>query len=284
MGIMLHLATSKQSCVFLTGAIMEVRVGWQFGHVNSPCKATAAWKGGIDAERRTLPAPTSIDPAQLPTFDLAISHLWPQVRSDERFLGLMVLTRILFNLVLVIDCARPASRAVLENSWVPTSILSLALILHSTWMHGGIKGYLKRRKNAAKAAEKERLVAKLAPLEVPTPEFGGVTPEDSPLVTPYTPSQPSVMIPAHLFPTITIPTMANLPIPAIPTLSGMAAALPQAKVNLEQIQFGFKEAVRERLERWEEQRERFAAAGVARLRRRAGYADEDAIVDVLDGQ
>lgn len=187
------------------------------------------------------------------------------MRHDERFLGLMLLTRIIFNLVLCVDTMRPSSRAIMDGSWVPTVMLGAALMLHASWMHGGVKGHLKRRAKARKAAA-ATVEEKQAPIELlpMTPDIGPLTPDESPLVTPYTPSQPSQFISRDFFPNISMPTMANLPVMNIPSLSGMAAALPQAKANLNNLNFGFKEAMRER---WEEQRERFAAAGL-RLRRR----------------
>ena len=204
----------------------------------------------------------------------------------------MLLTRIIFNIVLFIDCARPSSRALTDDSWVPTVMLGAALSLHCTWMHGGVKGYLKRRaKGRAVAAKTNPKSSKKVPapvavdkprlkpiddgdLDITTPDMGTVTPDESPLVTPYTPSQPSLIIPQHLFPNISMPTMANLPIPNIPTLSGMAAMLPEAKANLNHLHFGLKEAKEAVRERWEEQRERLAAAGL-RLRRR----DTDLAID-----
>ncbi|BEI89353.1 uncharacterized protein CcaverHIS019_0207150 [Cutaneotrichosporon cavernicola] len=249
-GIMVHCATSKQSCIFLLAAIME-----------------------------------------LPTFDLAISNLFPGLRSDERFLTLMMMTRIMFNAWLLADCARSSSRAVTEGSWVPIVVLALAFTLHTSWMHGGVSGYLRRRTKAAKtakeaeaatiaAAEKTPLLLPMTPaLDPTTPSLNPVTPDESPLVTPRTPGLPATLIRDNFFPNISIPTMPNLPIPAIPTLSDMAAALPQAKANLNQLQFGFADAVNRR---WEEQREKLAAhrgalaaRGEALLRRRRWDAGED---------
>lgn len=180
----------------------------------------------------------------------------------------MAITRILFNAVLVVDCARPSSRAITEDSWVPTSILTLAFVLHTSWMHGGVKGYLKRRR--AVRAIKEVDMPSTPALTAASPDFGPLTPDESPLVTPHTPSQPTVFIRDGLFPTITIPTMPNLPIPAIPKLSDLSAAIPQAKESLNSLNIGFKEAVRER---WEEQRERLAARGL-RLRRKGVTVSE----------
>lgn len=206
----------------------------------------------------------------------------------------MMITRILFNAWILGDCAQPSSRALTEGSWAPTVILALALTLHASWMHGGVKGHFRRRAKAANAAKEAAAVAiadaeestpLLAPttpaLEATTPSLSAVTPDESPLVTPHTPGQPATIVRDNFFPNITIPTMPNLPIPAIPTLSDMAAALPQAKANLNQLQFGFAEAVNRR---WEEQRDKLAARGgalaargEALLRRRrwdAGEVDE----------
>lgn len=221
MGVMVHCATSRQSCVFLTASIME-----------------------------------------LPTFDLAISSLFPGVRNDERFLSLMLVTRIIFNTALLGDALRPSSRRLMEGSWVPAIILGLALTLHASWMHGGVKGYLKRRSKARAAAKaaKEEAAAVAAEKESRRPphlELGGSTPDDSPLVTPYA-------APADAF---IIPGMGALP--AIPTLSSLTEALPQAKANLSALHSEFREAVHARLE---EQRERLAKTGF--LRRRAVYDDE----------
>jgi hypothetical protein len=208
-----------------------------------------------------------------------MSNLFPSVRNDERFLGLMLLTRILFNVVLFVDSLRPSSRRLMDDSWAPGIMLGAALTLHSLWMRDGVAGYLRRRSKAkaAKVAasapapvpvenQKQLAVADGEPHLLAIPDSGTRTPDESPLVTPYTPSQPSLIIPQNLFPNISIPTMANLPIPNIPTLSGMAAALPQAKANLNNLHFGLKEAKDAVFERWEEQRERLAAAGL-RLRR-----------------
>lgn len=191
------------------------------------------------------------------------------MRSDERFLSLMAVTRILFNLVLVFDCARPSSRRLMSaerGPWVPAAILSLAFVLHASWMHGGVKGYLKRRAKARRAAEMVLDTPSTPALTALSPDLGPLTPDESPLVTPHTPSQPAIYVRDGLFPNITIPTMPNLPIPNIPKLSDMAAAIPQAKESLNSLNFGFKEAVKER---WEEQRVRLAARGI-RLRRREG--------------
>ncbi|GMK54036.1 hypothetical protein CspeluHIS016_0106220 [Cutaneotrichosporon spelunceum] len=231
---------------------------------------------------------------ELPTFDLGLSSLFPQVRSDERFLALMMTTRIMFNAWILVDFTRPTSRAITGGSLVPTVMLALALALHVSWMHGGVTGYLRRRTKVATDAKVAQQAADVVvasgedtPFLVPatpaldpmTPSLSPTTPDESPLVTPRTPGQAATSIRDNFFPNIPIPTMPNLPIPAIPTLSDMAAALPQAKANLNQLQFGLTEAVNRR---WEEQREKLAAhrgalaaRGEALLRRRRWESGED---------
>ncbi|KAL1411022.1 hypothetical protein Q8F55_001967 [Vanrija albida] len=177
---------------------------------------------------------------ELPTLDLALSNMFPALRSDERFLGLMVAFRIVLNLALLVDTLRPANRALMGYSLVPSVMLALALAMHASWLHGGITGYLKRRKRAA------RVAAEKAAAEAAAEEEAVLTPDESPLVTPFTPSQPSVTIRDGLFPNA---AFANLPIPHIPALKGLSEALPQAKASLSDLQFGIKEAVKEGRER-----------------------------------
>ncbi|EJT46759.1 hypothetical protein A1Q1_04502 [Trichosporon asahii var. asahii CBS 2479] len=123
--------------------------------------------------------------------------------------------------------------------------------------HGGLaRAVAKAAAAEAKAAaeEKEAKEAK----RPPHLELGGSTPEDSPLVTPYA-------APADAF---IIPGVG--PLPAIPTLSSLTEALPQAKANLSALHSEFSAAVHARLE---EQRERLAMHGF--LRRRAVYAEDN---------
>jgi hypothetical protein len=209
---------------------------------------------------------------QLPTFDLAISNLFPSVRNDLRFLSSFFLVRIAFHAVLLIDSLRPSSRAITDGSWVPAILLGLAFILHASWFRGGLHGYLKRRRAPEKGSLEDsksvnescvdaaiRLDPTILANTLPS-ETVPATPEDSPLVTPYTPSQtPICLRDSYIFPNlpnITIPTMPNLPtvsIPNIPTLYDLTAAFPTQNIN-----FGFKDAVKSR---WDEQRERLGAMG-----------------------
>ncbi|WVQ98925.1 hypothetical protein IAU59_006056 [Kwoniella sp. CBS 9459] len=86
---------------------------------------------------------------ELPTFDLAISNLFPSCRNDLRFLSSFFIFRIAFHAKLLFDCLRPHTRlVVLEGSWVPGVSLGLAMVLHVLWFKGGVAGYLKRRSKA----------------------------------------------------------------------------------------------------------------------------------------
>lgn len=180
---------------------------------------------------------------ELPTLDLALSNMYPSVRSDERFLGLMVAFRIILNFTLLVETLRPANRELMHYALVPSVMLALALAMHASWLHGGITGYLKRRKRAAAKAAEEK-----AALAAREEEDGAVSTDDeSPLVTPFTPSQPAITIRDGIFQNA---AFANLPIPNIPALKGLSEALPQAKASLSDLQFGIKEAYkggRERL-------------------------------------
>ena len=211
----------------------------------------------------------SLEVFQLPTFDLALSNLYPSVRNDLRFLSTFFLARILFHAIRLVDTARPSNRAVMGDTWLPTNLLFLAGVLHVSWFRGGLSGYLKRQR----AAEKGRMADKsfdepildsaiqvdpsiASHIPSTTPALG--TPEDSPLITPYTPSQtPMSLRDSYLFPGISIPTLSDLPTVSIPTFSDITAALPKS-LNKENLNFGFRQAVKTR---WEEQREMFVGMG-----------------------
>ena len=157
-------------------------------------------------------------------------------------------------------------------------MLSLAGMLHVAWFRGGVNGYIKRHGAAKKSRVNEEVLnepillaaVKLDPTVIstlPSAFDDSSTPDDSPLLTPYTPSQtPMTLRDAYLFPSISMPNIPNLStmsIPAIPSLSAMpnipslseiTAALPMS-LNTEHLNFGFKDAVKSR---WGEQRGRFA--------------------------
>ncbi|WVF71992.1 hypothetical protein IAT40_006803 [Kwoniella sp. CBS 6097] len=86
---------------------------------------------------------------ELPTFDLAISNLFPCCRNDLRFLSSFFTFRIAFHAILLVDSLRPSSRAVMDGSLVPGVSLGLAMILHVLWFKGGFVGYLKRRSRSS---------------------------------------------------------------------------------------------------------------------------------------
>ncbi|OCF45396.1 hypothetical protein I317_00641 [Kwoniella heveanensis CBS 569] len=85
---------------------------------------------------------------ELPTFDLAISNLFPSCRHDLRFLSSFFIFRIAFHAILLVDCLRPSSRAVMGGSWVPGVSLAMAGLLHVLWFKGGLVGYIKRHSKA----------------------------------------------------------------------------------------------------------------------------------------
>ncbi|RXK36233.1 hypothetical protein M231_06503 [Tremella mesenterica] len=206
---------------------------------------------------------------ELPTFDLAISNLFPSVRNDLRFLSTFFILRITFHLIFLLDCLRPSSRTI-THSFSPGIFLTLALILHISWFRGGLSGYLKRRsKSLSKplAQITEPIISAATNLEptienstLPSSSSSPPTPEDSPLITPRTPSlTPFTLRDSYLLPNLpNLPqiTMPNLPTVSIPSLSELTASIPRPNRISRELSLGFKDAVRSR---WEEQRERFVA-------------------------
>lgn len=258
---MMYLLSTRLAPVFMIGAIMEVH----------------SWL--LSARSRSLSR--SAD-AQLPTFDLGISTLFPSVRSDERFLSSFLLIRILFHAKLLVDCAKPASRRLMDGSWVPTVALTLALVLHVSWFQAGVRGYLTRHAKARSSASpsasrlysisRYREEADDEALEdnvyEQDNELDPQTPDDSPLITPRTPG-------TSPFP---LGALSNLSLPSIPTMqlppafTTLASKLPRTAMNM---QSGFKNAVRDQ---WEGQRERFESgsmmSSLGRLRRRRVSEEE----------
>ena len=224
---------------------------------------------------------------ELPTFDLAISNLFPVLRNDLRFLSSFFLIRLAFHLVYFFDCVRPASRLLMGGAWTPAIMLLLAFGMHASWFYGGVVGYLKRQTKAKAAGESLGTPMSSNTLHVSAASdkrassagynSGPGTPEDSPLVTPHTPrTLPILSLPSMP----QMPNLSQMPTVSIPSFSDLTAAL-----HAREQAYGFKEAVKNR---WEEQRDRFAeirrGGGVSlnfgglNLRRRGG-AEVDGEVD-----
>lgn len=208
---------------------------------------------------------------QLPTFDLAISNLFPAVRNDLRFLSGFFAIRILFHLGFLLDTIRPSSRAMMGGTWAPVIMLSLALILHVSWFKGGSMGYIKRQKASRKIKalndrEKSSLPSHRDRLQVPghdvdtTPELVPTTlsPEDSPLTTPYTPgTTPMTLRDSYIIPTLTLPKLSQLPqFPPLPAAISNMPMFQDFSERVKEMGVGeFRDAVKTR---WEENRERFS--------------------------
>lgn len=236
---------------------------------------------------------------ELPTFDLAMSTLFPTVRNDVRFLSGFFVLRIAFHLALLIDSLRPSSLSVASYAVVPPVLVALALVLHVSWFHAGIIGHFKR----VKANNEKRRLSATEKAEMDEPIMGaaveldptvidstlaqtpplGPTPDDTPLVTPYSgalaPVTPSSMRDSF----ISLPNLGKnfggmvptLSIPTIPSLAEVSSRLDKA---------GFRDAVKHR---WGEQRGKFGEMGKGMglkfgLRRRAGSdgSEDEALVSV----
>ena len=206
--------------------------------------------------------------AKIPTLDLALSNLFPSIRNDFRFLSSFFLIRIVYNAILLVDCLRPSSRAVIGGSWVPAASLFLAGCLHVSWFQGGVAGYLKRQKKQNDKIQEETFES----IEMLNPESSPLgTPDDSPLVTPYTPCMTPMSLRDSYLPTLAIPSLSLSALPSFPTTD---------------MGFGFKDAVKSR---WEERRVVLGGVnlnlqqGAMNLRRRFGNAPiESADTDDLD--
>ncbi|WVW82882.1 hypothetical protein I302_104894 [Kwoniella bestiolae CBS 10118] len=214
---------------------------------------------------------------ELPTFDLAISNLFPSVRNDLRFLSSFFIFRILFHIIYLVDCARPSSRAFMGGSWIPTVMLGLALLMHMTWFRGGVTGYIKRHsasqvKNQKKTqtevtveVEEDPVISMASTMDRHIssdllPPSAPMSPDESPLVTPRTPSQ--------------IPFLSTLNIPAISLPTGIIDF-----TTLKENGNGFKEAVKHR---WDEQKEKFVAGRSSRRRLSRNEGSEEEVVVVRE--
>ena len=255
---------------------------------------------------------------ELPTFDLAVSNLFPALRNDLRFLSSFFFIRIAFHLVLFVDCLQPSARHTMDGAWTPLISLALAFAMHASWFHGGVVGYLKRAARAKAAQSKDMATAVESEVDSVSVdrihhkgmnETNGVdgmydsdpgTPDDSPLVTPHTPRALPILSLPNLPNMPNMPNLSNLTnLPAMPQLTNLAhmptVSIPSfsdltAAINAREQAFGFKEAVKNR---WEEQRDRFAeirrGGGVGLnfsglgLRRRAGQADGVTVRDADSG-
>ncbi|KAG7095011.1 hypothetical protein E1B28_005806 [Marasmius oreades] len=96
---------------------------------------------------------------ELPTFILGVFILAPKTRSNVLFAVVFFLTRILFNIVLVISYALPDVRKhATGDSFAVSGILLGALPLHIIWFVGCIKGFARRAKEAKDARLSERRI------------------------------------------------------------------------------------------------------------------------------
>jgi len=84
---------------------------------------------------------------ELPTFLLAISCLYPRLRSNVAFAVTFFLTRILLHLIWCISYLIPSNRThTTGGSILPSVMLAGVFPLHAIWFKGCVKGFIKRRK------------------------------------------------------------------------------------------------------------------------------------------
>jgi len=84
---------------------------------------------------------------ELPTFLLAISSLYPRLRSNITFAVTFFVTRIMFHVILCISYLLPNNRAhTTGGSILPSVLLAAIFPLHAMWFKGCVKGFIKRHK------------------------------------------------------------------------------------------------------------------------------------------
>jgi len=82
---------------------------------------------------------------ELPTFILAISSLYPRLRSNVVFALAFFATRIMLHIVLCISYLFPKNREhATKGSFVPSILLACIFPLHALWFRGCINGFIKR--------------------------------------------------------------------------------------------------------------------------------------------
>lgn len=112
-------------------------------------------------------------------------------------------------------------------------------------------GYIKRSKKQSNMTLTDDVPEEVHGI---LPELEVGTPEDSPLVTPHTPKTYAVLSNLPNLPSM--PQIPNINLGSMPTVSIPSFAdLSAAIHSRDQLNFGFKEAVKNR---WEEQKDKFA--------------------------
>jgi len=82
---------------------------------------------------------------ELPTFLLAISSLYPRLRSNIAFAVTFFVTRILLHLIWCISYLIPVNRKhTTGGSILPSVLLAGVFPMHALWFQGCVKGFIKR--------------------------------------------------------------------------------------------------------------------------------------------
>jgi len=85
---------------------------------------------------------------ELPTFLLAISSLYPRLRSNIAFAVTFFMTRILLHIIWCISYLIPTNRAhTTGGSILPSVMLAAMFPLHALWFRGCVKGFMKRHRD-----------------------------------------------------------------------------------------------------------------------------------------
>jgi len=104
---------------------------------------------------------------ELPTFLLAISSLYPRLRSNIAFAVAFFVTRILLHIVWCISYLIPTNRAhTTGGSILPSVMLAGIFPLHAIWFQGCLKGFIRRYKDRRASVARVVTVDAVAPPEI----------------------------------------------------------------------------------------------------------------------
>ena len=97
---------------------------------------------------------------EIPTCAIALSFLYPRARHDVLCAALFFALRIVLHVSLLAAALAPTQKAAaLDGSWLPATLLVLALAMHVNWFQSNVRGIIKRRKAASKPATIEEVKA-----------------------------------------------------------------------------------------------------------------------------
>jgi len=103
---------------------------------------------------------------ELPTFVLAITTLYPRLRSNILFAVTFFATRIMLHLILCVSYLLPNNRAhATKGSFVPSILLACIFPLHALWFRGCINGFVRRARAESPSPAASAEISHISPLK-----------------------------------------------------------------------------------------------------------------------